>query len=143
MALPEDGLVVACRPASNNYPCPCCGYLTFSEPPGSYDICDICGWEDDEYQLDDPEAPSGANGVSLVQAQRNYSGCGVSDPAIRKTVRKSTQEDLRDDGWRLFEDSDYICSVRGETHGFRHENRSANGACLYYWRPTYWRRQPH
>ncbi len=34
-----------------NYPCPCCGYLVFTEPPGSYTICPICFWEDDISQL--------------------------------------------------------------------------------------------
>ncbi|MBO0846033.1 MAG: hypothetical protein J2P22_11530 [Nocardioides sp.] len=33
------------------YPCPCCGYLVFDEEPGSYDICAVCGWEDDLSQL--------------------------------------------------------------------------------------------
>jgi len=33
--------------AASTYPCPCCGYLVFTEPPGSYDICSICFWEDD------------------------------------------------------------------------------------------------
>ena len=33
------------------YPCPCCGYLMFNEEPGSYDICEVCGWEDDLSQL--------------------------------------------------------------------------------------------
>lgn len=28
------------------YSCPCCGYPTLSEPAG-YEICDVCGWEDD------------------------------------------------------------------------------------------------
>jgi hypothetical protein len=35
------------------YPCPCCGHLTFSEV-GGYEICDICGWEDDPIQSADP-----------------------------------------------------------------------------------------
>lgn len=31
-----------------NYACPCCGFHTFgSSPPGTYDVCGICGWEED------------------------------------------------------------------------------------------------
>ncbi|NIP43329.1 MAG: hypothetical protein GWN61_14025, partial [candidate division Zixibacteria bacterium] len=33
------------------YTCPCCGYRTLDDPPGSYDICGICFWEDDTVQL--------------------------------------------------------------------------------------------
>jgi len=33
------------------YPCPCCGYVVFDEPPGSYAIRPICFWEDDLAQL--------------------------------------------------------------------------------------------
>ncbi|MEV6629559.1 CPCC family cysteine-rich protein [Actinoplanes sp. NPDC051470] len=32
------------RPVADEtrFPCPCCGYLEFGEPPGSYDSCEIC-----------------------------------------------------------------------------------------------------
>ena len=33
------------------FPCPCCGWVVFEEPLGSYDICPVCGWEDDLAQL--------------------------------------------------------------------------------------------
>ena len=33
------------------YTCPCCGYKTLDEePPNTYDICEICFWEDDGFQ---------------------------------------------------------------------------------------------
>lgn len=52
------------------YECPCCGRLTLSEkPPGTYDICDICGWEDDEVQYNNPDYEGGANILSLNQAK--------------------------------------------------------------------------
>ncbi len=38
------------------YKCPCCGFYTFEHRPnGSYDLCDVCYWEDDPIQLDDPD----------------------------------------------------------------------------------------
>ena len=49
------------------YTCPCCGYLTFSEPPGFYEICKICYWEDDLSQLRFTKI-KGANNVSLIEA---------------------------------------------------------------------------
>ncbi len=36
------------------YACPCCGYLTLTEkPPGTFAICPVCFWEDDEVQFKD------------------------------------------------------------------------------------------
>ena len=37
------------------YHCPCCGYRTLSEqPPGTFEICPVCYWEDDNVQFNDP-----------------------------------------------------------------------------------------
>ena len=33
--------------------CPVCGKYEFEEQ-GSFDICDVCGWEDDPLQLKEP-----------------------------------------------------------------------------------------
>ena len=63
------------------YPCPCCGSLTLSEPPpGTFDICDVCDWEDDRVQYDEPGLDEGANHVSLREARENYRKYGIADP---------------------------------------------------------------
>lgn len=55
------------------YICPCCGYRTLDEePPGSYFICDICFWEDEDLQYYDPDFEGGANQFSLRQAQLHF-----------------------------------------------------------------------
>jgi hypothetical protein len=55
------------------YPCPCCGLLTLDEePPGTFDICTVCGWEDDNVQFDDPDYTGGANTMSLNEAKKAY-----------------------------------------------------------------------
>ena len=51
------------------YPCPCCGFLVLEESLGSYEICRICGWEDDEVQQRWPGYRGGANVESLCEAQ--------------------------------------------------------------------------
>ena len=81
------------------YPCPCCGYMVFEESPGSYDICPICFWEDDLSQLRFPRT-TGANRVSLVEAQRNYDRYGACELRFLSNVRMATASDDRDPDWR-------------------------------------------
>ena len=55
------------------YPCVCCGEATLSRrPPGTHQICPVCGWEDDRLQFFDPEYAGGANQLSLCQAREDY-----------------------------------------------------------------------
>ncbi len=86
------------------YTCPCCGYKTLHEkPPGTYDICPICFWEDDPVQFDDPSYEGGANHpVSLRQAQRNFREFGAVERRLLEHIRKPTLSDERDPEWRPF-----------------------------------------
>ena len=55
------------------YKCPCCENLTLSEePPGTFEICSLCGWEDNEVQFIDPDYEGGANKLSLNQARKLF-----------------------------------------------------------------------
>lgn len=49
--------------------CPCCGYRTLSER-GTYEICDLCHWEDDGSEALD--VPSGPNHKTLGQAREQF-----------------------------------------------------------------------
>lgn len=41
-------------PLGIRYACPCCDFLTLEEPPvGTFAICPVCWWEDDNIQFDD------------------------------------------------------------------------------------------
>jgi hypothetical protein len=53
-------------------PCPCCGSLAISKP-GAYEICRVCGWEDDSSQAADPDFGGGANHHSLNEARKLWS----------------------------------------------------------------------
>jgi Cysteine-rich CPCC len=67
----------------DRFPCPCCGFLTMGEPPGSFAICPVCAWEDDNVQHRDPSYVGGANRISLSQARENYrSFCACSESEI-------------------------------------------------------------
>lgn len=48
--------------------CPCCGKAYTEE----YDICPVCGWENDPNQFRNPEFSGGANEMSLKQAREAY-----------------------------------------------------------------------
>ena len=72
----------------NQYPCPCCGYLTLDEkPPGTYEICKVCFWEDDNVQFDDPSFEGGANKESLIQSRANFRSFGASSRSHLSSVR--------------------------------------------------------
>lgn len=65
------------------YQCPCCGNYTLPEKPsGTYYICKVCYWEDDNVQYYDPDFEGGANENSLNQARKNYQECGASDKSF-------------------------------------------------------------
>ena len=51
--------------------CPVCEQYVFEETR-SYDICEVCGWEDDNIQAGDPDYEGGANEMSLNQAREAY-----------------------------------------------------------------------
>lgn len=51
--------------------CACCGYLTL--PANSqFEICYVCGWEDDDLQNEDPDLEGGANEQCLRRAREDY-----------------------------------------------------------------------
>ena len=55
------------------YKCPCCGNFTlYEKPPGTYEICEVCNWEDDELQFRNPNYAGGANKLSLEDARKEY-----------------------------------------------------------------------
>ncbi len=77
------------------YACPCCRNLTLSEqPPGTYEICPVCYWEDDPVQFDDEEYEGGANSVSLKKARENYQAIGACSKDVRAEVRKPTVDEM-------------------------------------------------
>ena len=39
---------------------------------GAYEVCPICGWEDDPVQAKDPDFTGGANRMSLSQARSDW-----------------------------------------------------------------------
>ncbi|RAW01839.1 CPCC family cysteine-rich protein [Pseudochryseolinea flava] len=75
--------------------CPCCGYKTLSEKPGTLEICEICYWEDDPFQSADPDTEGWANGVSLRAAQRNFQKFGACRRDLIEYVSPPRASELR------------------------------------------------
>jgi hypothetical protein len=57
---------------NNLLPCPCCGSFVISEF-GTYEVCEVCDWEDDPIQAADPSLEGGANHISLTEARKEWS----------------------------------------------------------------------
>lgn len=88
------------------YTCPCCGFKTLgSKPPGTFVICDVCNWEDDLVQFDDPDYEGGANVYSLRQAQHKYAK-GYRARLIKHSFQKSKE-------WTILAESE---DKGGSTH---------------------------
>lgn len=77
------------------YQCPCCGYFTLKENTGnSFQLCEVCFWEDDGIQSSDPDYEGGANRVSLNQAIQNFKKFGASEESFKSSVRLANKEEL-------------------------------------------------
>ena len=56
---------------NGEHKCPVCGKTIFPSE-GSYEVCGVCGWEDDPVQEDDPDFDVGANEYSLNEYKAKY-----------------------------------------------------------------------
>ena len=57
-------------------PCPACSYRTFAVV-GDWDVCPVCGWTSDPVQEAMHDDPTGANGISLNEARKNFQAIGA------------------------------------------------------------------
>jgi hypothetical protein len=105
------------------FTCSCCGFKTFGEPPGSFEICPVCRWHDDEVQLRFA-TKTGANKISLIEAQEIYARSG-----------KMSGEYEKDPVWRQFDRSLDIVEVTREGADYG-EAYPEDLTELYYWRRT-------
>jgi len=74
-------------PENQRYPCNCCGFDTLDEePPGTFAICRICDWEDDDLQARKPDYAGGANKLCLRDAQRGWLQSSYNHPTLQTEV---------------------------------------------------------
>jgi hypothetical protein len=76
----------------NGKQCPCCGQPTL-DPNNKYryDICPVCGWEDDPIQDKDPDYMGAANSLSLNLARRAYAA-SVPLRSLEQLAKKRNKE---------------------------------------------------
>jgi hypothetical protein len=110
------------------FTCPSCGFETLHEPTGgTYDICKICGWEDDPVQLNYPGLCVGANKESLIECQKN----------ILKVVPVETKEYKgykRDAKWRPLKEEEVIIPGKKNYKGIDYFHDSDKTPTLYWLR---------
>lgn len=109
-----------------SYPCPACGFLSFDEPPGSYAICDLYGWEDDHVQLVHPRMRGGANGESLVEWQRD----ALKEYPLGIQEASGYHRDLR---WRPLTEKDAQVKSNAPKRGLDYFYSAATEEPEYYW----------
>ena len=81
----------------SRYACACCGFLTLTltaKPPGTFAICPVCFWEDDDAQFKDPTYEGGANQVSLSAARKNFREYGAILKDYCANVRAPLPEEM-------------------------------------------------
>ncbi len=78
------------------YHCPCCRYPTLTTR-GSYEICEVCFWEDDGQDNHDAhKIRGGPNGdLSLTMARDNFLSYGACEKEMEVNVRKPSKIEKR------------------------------------------------
>ena len=76
---------------TEKFVCPCCGYKTFSEElNGTYEICEICFWEDDGQDLTELIIHSGPNHITLGEGRMNFLKFGACEEKFVENVIKES-----------------------------------------------------
>ena len=73
--------------------CPCCDYISLPERY-NYLICPICFWEDDGVDVDDVDAHSGPNHMTLREGRANFLALGACDAKMLKNVLPAAKRAL-------------------------------------------------
>ncbi|MBQ1629564.1 MAG: hypothetical protein II098_10495 [Treponema sp.] len=70
-----------------SYKCPCCGQKTL-DSEHMFDICSVCGWEDDNVQFSNPDFRGGANFFSLNEYRNAY----LEGKDVKKLQKEAASE---------------------------------------------------
>jgi hypothetical protein len=116
------------------YACVCCGYLNIREPLEGHEICKICFWQDDIFDLVFADKLCSVNRVPLVVAQRNFINFGASEREMRSFTVVPQTDNRKDVSWRTIDLSiDRFPDLQSVP-----QLENING--YYYWKEEYWYR---
>jgi hypothetical protein len=111
----------------STFPCPACGFLTFEQPAGSYELCPVCNWEDDPVQLIYPGMSGGANKESLYEAQQRLLAGLPAAVDLRRGFR-------RDPTWRPLRSNEVQAGPEEPQTGRQYFDAIPYDSPAYYWR---------
>lgn len=103
-----------------SYECPCCGQKTL-ESEHMFDICPVCGWEDDNVQFSNPDFRGGANFFSLNE-YRNAFKEGKDVSKLQEEAQMEYTNQVK---------ADYAIKIRTIL-----QKRIANGSASYWTQET-------
>ena len=113
------------------YTCVCCGHKVFDHL-FDFEICPVCGWEDDPLQIRFP-LEKRANKVSLVEAQINFAKIGLLyEGFLNFADGKKYERDLK---WRMFDKKDKVDEKEDDCNEIDYPIDMTR---LYYWMDKYW-----
>lgn len=116
---------------NKKYTCVCCGHKVFDHL-FDFEICPVCGWEDDPTQIRFP-IEKGANKVCLIEAQFNFAKTGLLYEGFLNFADGKKYE--TDPDWRPFDKKD---KVEAKQDGVREINYPIDMTKMYYWTDKYW-----
>jgi Cysteine-rich CPCC len=87
------------------YTCPCCGYKTIYREDTFYDLCPVCFWETDPYQLANPTYRGGANLPSLAEAQQYFILFGACEKEDVPKTRMPLKDEEKDINFQTFDEN--------------------------------------
>ncbi len=110
------------------YTCPCCGYKTIPREDTFYDLCPVCFWETDPYQLANPTYKGGANAPSLMEAQQNFILFGACEKEDVTKTRMPLADEIKDEKFQTIDEI-----TEGSVFFKRHWNESTGSPKTDSW----------
>ena len=84
------------EPTPGEYPCPCCGYLTFHIPieAAIAGICPVCYWENDVFDPGENQPSDENRGMTLRQGRETFRRLGAVREEFLQYVREPLPEEI-------------------------------------------------
>lgn len=108
------------NPMNEKVTCNVCGYKTL-DARCDWDICPICGWEDDVLVTKEDLKSPANRGTRVSQAQANFMMFGASLRSRTALVRSPDESDERDKKWMPMDEALQILKESDQASKLRHD----------------------